>query len=191
MILPIVAYGSPVLRKQAEKIDKDYPNLQELIDNMYETMYAADGVGLAAPQINLSIQLAVIGFRPYDEKTDTFGTEEERHTLINPEILESKGVMEYFNEGCLSIPDIHEDVLRPTIIKLRYWDENWQEHVEEIDGMFARVAQHEIDHLRGKVFTDHLGMLRKNLLRRRMTDIATGKIRTRYKMCHAKQNKGR
>src|SRR5574344_317927 len=104
MILPIVAYGNPILRKQAQPLNQDYPNLKELIDNMYETMYAADGVGLAAPQIDLSLQLVVIGFRPDDEKTDTYGPEDERHTLINPEILESKGDMEYFNEGCLSIP---------------------------------------------------------------------------------------
>lgn len=182
MILPIVAYGNPVLRKQAQPVDKDYPNLKELIANMYESMYAADGVGLAAPQINLSLQLVTIGFRPYDEKTDTYGPEEERHTLINPEILASKGEMKYFNEGCLSIPDIHEDVQRPSIITLHYFDEDWQEHTEEINGMFARVAQHEIDHLHGKVFTDHLSPLRKSLIHRRMNEIAAGKIRTRYKM---------
>jgi peptide deformylase len=188
MILPIVAYGNPILRKQAQPLNQDYPNLKELIDNMYETMYAADGVGLAAPQIDLSLQLVVIGFRPYDEKTDTYGPEDERHTLINPEILESKGDMEYFNEGCLSIPDIHEDVLRPNTIVLRYYDENWQEHTEEIKGMFARVAQHEIDHLHGKVFTDHLSALRKSLIHRRMNEIAGGKIHTRYKMSFVKKH---
>lgn len=187
MILPIVAYGNPILRKQANPVSQDYPNLKALVADMYETMYAADGVGLAAPQIDLSLQLVTIGFRPYDEKTDTYGPEAERHTLINPEILESRGEKQYFNEGCLSIPDIHEDVLRPTIIKLHYFDEDWQEHTEEVTGMFARVAQHEIDHLRGKVFTDHLSSLRKSLIHRRMNEIAAGKINTRYKMLFAKK----
>ena len=104
MILPIVAYGDPILRKQAEPISADYPNLKQLIDDMFETMYAADGVGLAAPQIDRSIQLVVIGFRPYDEKTDSYGEEEERHVLINPEIIEEGSEKDYFNEGCLSLP---------------------------------------------------------------------------------------
>lgn len=187
MILPIVAYGNPVLRKQAEPVSPDYPNLKELISNMYETMHAADGVGLAAPQIDLSIQLIVIGFRPYDEKTDTYGDEEERHTLINPEILENKGEMAYFNEGCLSVPGIHEDVLRSEGIVLHYWDEDFVEHTEELHGMLARVAQHEIDHLNGKVFTDRLGSLRKSMLHRRMNDIANGKVQPNYKMKFAKK----
>ncbi len=182
MILPIVGYGCPVLRKQAEPVTKDYPNLKELINDMYETMYHSDGVGLAAPQIDLSIQLVVIGFRPYDEKTDTYGPEEERHTLINPEILESKGENEYFNEGCLSIPGIHEDVLRPSTIVLRYFDEDFNEHVEEISGMFARVAQHEIDHLNGKVFTDRLSSLRKTMIRRKLNEVQNGAVRVAYRM---------
>ncbi|MBR1644175.1 MAG: peptide deformylase [Bacteroidales bacterium] len=182
MILPIVGYGNAILRKQAAPVPRDYPNLSQLIADMYETMYAADGVGLAAPQIDLSLRLVVIGFRPYDETTDTFSEEEERHTLINPVILESKGEMQYFNEGCLSIPDVHEDVLRPETIVLQYFDENFTEHVEEVSGMFARVAQHEIDHLNGKVFTDRLSPIRKTLLKRRLNDIAAGKARTRYKM---------
>lgn len=182
MVYPITPYGSPVLRKEAAPITKDYPELQKLIDDMYETMYASDGVGLAAPQIDLSIQLVVIGFRPYDEKTDSYGEEEERHTLINPEILAYSEEKDYFNEGCLSIPDIHEDVLRPVAIKLHYWDENFVEHTEEIDGMFARVAQHEIDHLRGKVFTDRLTPLRKTMIKRKLNDVAAGKVATRYRM---------
>lgn len=182
MILPIVGYGSPVLRKEAQEITKDYPNLKELVANMYETMYAADGVGLAAPQIDLSIRLVVIGFRPYDEKTDTYGPVAEQHTLINPEILEYIGEKEYFNEGCLSIPDIHEDVLRTEGIVMRWYDENWQMHEEEIHGMFARVAQHEYDHLEGKVFTDHLSTLRKTMLKRKLNDVISGKVRTSYRM---------
>ena len=182
MILPIVGYGSPVLRKEAKEITKDYPNLKELVANMYETMYAADGVGLAAPQIDLSIRVVVIGFRPYDEKTDSYGDVTEQHTLINPEILEFGETKDYFNEGCLSVPDIHEDVLRPTTVKVHYWDENWQEHTDDATGLYARVIQHELDHLDGKVFTDRLSSLRKTMLKRRLNDIASGKVRTKYKM---------
>ena len=182
MILPIVPYGSPVLRKTAEPVSKDYPNLKELIANMYETMYNADGVGLAAPQIDLSIRLVVIGFRPYDEKTDTYGEAQEEHTLINPVIIDSGSEKAYFNEGCLSIPDIHEDVLRPTSIRLQWMDENFEHHEETISGLFARVAQHEIDHLDGKVFTDRLSPLRKTMLRRKLSDVAAGRFSTRYRM---------
>ncbi len=182
MILPIVGYGHPVLRKVAQPIDKDYPNLKELVANMYETMYAADGVGLAAPQVDLSIRVVVIGFRPYDEKTDTYGEATEEHTLINPEILSIGEKKDWFNEGCLSVPDIHEDVLRPTSLRLRWYDEDWNLHEEEIDGLFARVTQHEVDHLDGKVFTDHLSNLRRTMLKRRLNDIAAGRVRTRYRM---------
>ncbi len=189
MILPIVAYGSAILRRQAQPITKDYPELQKLIADMFETMHAADGVGLAAPQIDLSIQLVVIGFPPYNPKTDTYGDTEERHVLVNPDILETKGAEVPFNEGCLSLPDIHEDVMRPEGILLHYWDENFVEHTEEIHGMFARVAQHEIDHLHGKVFTDHLSTLRKAFVKRDLNVIASGRIRTRYKMKFAKKTK--
>lgn len=182
MILPIVGYGHPVLRKVAQPIDKDYSNLKELVANMYETMYAADGVGLAAPQVDLSIRVVVIGFRPYDEKTDTYGETTEEHTLINPEILSFGEKKDWFNEGCLSVPDIHEDVLRPTSLRLRWYDEDWNLHEEEIDGLFARVTQHEVDHLDGKVFTDHLSNLRRTMLKRRLNDIAAGRVRTRYRM---------
>ena len=182
MILPIIGYGHPTLRKVAQPVPRDYPNLKELVANMFETMYNADGVGLAAPQIDLSIRLVTIGVRPYDEKTDTYGEPTDVHTLINPEILEFKGEKTFFNEGCLSVPDIHEDVLRPDTIVLHWWDEDWQEHTEEINGLFARIAQHEIDHLDGKVFTDRLSSLRRTMLKRRLNDIAAGKIQTRYKM---------
>ena len=186
MILPIIGYGHPTLRKIAKPIEKDYPNLNELVANMYETMYAADGVGLAAPQVDLSIRVVVIGFRPYDEKTNTYGDPTEEHTLINPEILSFGDEKDWFNEGCLSVPDIHEDVLRPTTLRLRWYDEDWQLHEEDIDGLFARVTQHELDHLDGKVFTDRLSNLRRTLLKRRLNDIAAGKVQTRYKM---KRNK--
>ncbi|MBR6441889.1 MAG: peptide deformylase [Bacteroidales bacterium] len=182
MIRPIIGYGHPTLRKIAQPIDKSYPDLQQLIADMYETMYAADGVGLAAPQIDLSIRLVVVGFRPYDEKTDTYGEPTEEHTLINPEILAFGEKKDYFNEGCLSVPDIHEDVLRPTTIRLRWYDEQWQLHEEDIDGLFARVAQHEVDHLDGKVFTDRLSPIRKTLIRRKLNDVINGKVRVAYRM---------
>ena len=182
MILPIIGLGHPTLRKVAQPVTKDYPNLKELIANMFETMYNADGVGLAAPQVDLSIRLVTIGVRPYNEKTDTYGEPTDVQVLINPEILEFKGEKEYFNEGCLSVPDIHEDVLRPERIVMHWWDENWEEHTEEIDGLFARIAQHEIDHLDGKVFTDRLSPLRRTMLKRRMNDIVNKKVRTKYRM---------
>lgn len=182
MILPIIGYGHPTLRKIAQPIDKDYPNLKELVANMYETMYAADGVGLAAPQVDLPIRVVVIGFRPYDEKTDTYGEVTEQHTLINPEILEFKGEKQFFNEGCLSVPDIHEDVLRPESVVVRYYDEDWVEHTDEATGLYARVIQHEVDHLDGKVFTDRLSNLRRTMLKRRLNDIACGRVHTKYRM---------
>lgn len=182
MYLPIVGLGDPILRKEAQPITKDYPGLNELINDMFETMYTADGVGLAAPQIDRSIQLVVIGFRPYDEATDTYGEEEERHVLINPEIISEGDKKGYFNEGCLSLPDIHEDVLRPETIVLHWFDENWEEHNEEISGLFARVAQHEIDHLHGKVFTDRLSQLRKTMIKRKINNVISGKVHPKYRM---------
>ena len=182
MYLSIVGLGDPILRKEAQPITKDYPGLNELINDMFETMYTADGVGLAAPQIDRSIQLVVIGFRPYDEATDTYGEEEERHVLINPEIISEGDKKGYFNEGCLSLPDIHEDVLRPETIVLHWFDENWEEHNEEISGLFARVAQHEIDHLHGKVFTDRLSQLRKTMIKRKINDVISGKVHPKYRM---------
>ena len=182
MTLPIVPYGDPMLRKMAQPITADYPELQQLIADMYETMYAADGVGLAAPQVDLPIRVVVIGFRPYDEKTDTYGEVTEQHTLVNPEILEFGDQKDYFNEGCLSVPDIHEDVLRPTTVRVHYWDEDWNEHTDMATGLYARVVQHEVDHLDGKVFTDRLSSLRKTLLKRKLNDIAAGKVHTKYRM---------
>ena len=186
MILPITALGNPILRQVAKPVEKDHPNLKQLVTDMYETMYAADGVGLAAPQINLSIRLVVVGFRPYDERSDTYGAPTEEHTLINPEILSFGDKKDYFNEGCLSVPDIHEDVLRPTAIRLRWYDDDWQLHEEDIDGFFARVAQHEVDHLDGKVFTDRLSNLRRTMLKRKINDVVSGRVRTSYKMIRNK-----
>ncbi|MBQ9473711.1 MAG: peptide deformylase [Bacteroidales bacterium] len=186
MILPIVTYGNAMLRRPTEDVPQDYPNLKELVANMYETMYAADGVGLAAPQIDLPLRMAVIGIRPYNEKTDTYGPATTELTLINPEIIGFGDKKELFNEGCLSIPDIHEDVLRPTTVTVKYKDIDFNEHTETFDGLVARVAQHEIDHLEGKVFTDRLSPLRRSMLKRRLNDIVSGRINTKYKL---KRNK--
>lgn len=181
MILPIVGYGANVLKQKAVEIDKNYPALNELIENMFATMYAANGVGLAAPQIDLSIRLFVIDADPFKE---TYPEGEGfKRVFINPQILEYKGeIWSDFQEGCLSLPDIHEDVARPSIIVVKYLDENFEEHTEEFDGIRARVFQHEYDHLEGKVFTDRLSPLRRTLLKRKLSDVASGKVNPGYRM---------
>ena len=186
MILPIVAYGDPVLKRLAKDITSEYPKLDILIANMLETMYAASGVGLAAPQIGLDIRLFIIDASPFAE--DEEETEEERMMLktfkkvfINAEILEEDGDEWAFNEGCLSIPDVREDVTRSHLI-IRYLDENFQEHEEEFSGMAARVIQHEYDHIEGILFTDHLSPLRKQLLKGRLGNISKGKVKVEYRM---------
>ncbi len=185
MIIPIVAFGHPVLKKKALPIENNYPDLQELITNMFETMYAANGVGLAAPQIDLSIRLIVIDgsalSKDYPE-TDGF-----KKVFINPEILEESGENRLYNEGCLSVPEIHEDVSRKERVKLRYFDETFAERIEEFHGMRARIIQHEYDHLEGKVFIDRLSPLRRTLLKKRLSDIAQGKKTGAYKMRFAKK----
>lgn len=182
MILPIVGYGHPTLRKVAEPIDSSFADIKQLVADMFETMYAADGVGLAAPQVDLPIRVIVIGVPQYDEESKKYSDTLEEHVMINPEIIESKGSQHYYNEGCLSLPGIHEDVLRPDIVVVRYLDTDFQEHTEEIDGMYARIAQHEIDHLNGKVFTDRLTPLRKAMVKRKLSDISAGKVNASYKM---------
>lgn len=181
MILPIVGYGNSVLKKEAQEITKDYPDLAKLIEDMFETMYAANGVGLAAPQINLSIRLIVVDADPFKEtypKAEGF-----KQVFINPTILEYKGEMwSDFEEGCLSLPEIHEEVARPSEVVVRYFDENFVEHTEELSGIRARVFQHEYDHLQGKVFVDRLSSLRKTLLKRKLNDIANNRVRTSYRM---------
>lgn len=187
MILPIVAYGDPVLRKKAEPITKDYPKLESLLANMKETMYGAYGVGLAAPQIGLPIRLFLVDTAPFAE--DEVFTEEEQETLrnfkrtfINAEILEEEGDEWAFNEGCLSIPDVREDVFRQPKIKIQYQDENFETHTEEFDGLIARVIQHEYDHIEGVLFTDKLSSLKKRLIKGKLLNISKGKIKIDYKM---------
>lgn len=187
MILPIVAYGDAVLRKMGEDITQDYPQLDSLIANMYETMYAAYGVGLAAPQIGLPIRLFVVDTEPFAED-ESFTPEEQeqlknfKRTFINAEILEEEGEEWAFNEGCLSIPDVREDVFRKPKIKIQYQDENFETKVEEFDGLMARVIQHEYDHIDGVLFTDKLSSLKKRLIKGKLANISKGKIRVDYKM---------
>lgn len=187
MILPIIAYGDPVLRKVGVEIDKDYPNLSELIENMKETMVNAQGVGLAAPQIGKAIRLFIIDTSPFSADDEL--KEEERDFLynfkrvfINAEIIEEEGDEWVFNEGCLSIPDIREDVFRQEKITISYVDENFEKHTEVINGIAARVVQHEYDHIEGILFTDLISSLKKRLLKNKLDNIKKGKVDTDYRM---------
>ena len=187
MILPIYAYGQPVLKKVAEEISPDYPGLKELIENMWETMRHADGVGLAAPQIGLSIRLFVMDtLTPQEEEREKSGKEPEyqgiRKVFINAEMLEETGKDNTFEEGCLSIPDITGDVDRLDTIKIRYMDENFVEHTEVFDGTNARVIQHEYDHLEGILFVEKLKPLKKRMIQRKLDKMKKGLIKADYKM---------
>ena len=187
MILPIVAYGDPVLRKKGEHMTKDYPNLEALIENMKETMYGAFGVGLAAPQIGLPIRIFLVDTEPFSED-DEFTEEEQeqlknfQRTFINAEILEEVGDEWAFNEGCLSIPDVREDVFRQPKVTIKYQDENFKTHTEVYDGLIARVVQHEYDHIEGILFTDKLSSLKKRLIKGKLVNISKGKIKVDYRM---------
>lgn len=180
MILPIYTYGQSVLRKVAEPISKDYPNLTELIENMNETMVHAEGIGLAAPQIGLSIRLFVIDLAPFKEDDPELGS--FKVTMINPEILEESEEVVAMDEGCLSIPGISESVTRPEMIKIKYLDENFNEKIEEYDGFRSRVIQHEYDHLEGKLFTDKINPLRRQLIKNKLTNIIKKKTDCKYKI---------
>src|SRR5690554_6880109 len=187
MTVPIVAYGDPVLRKKAQQIEVSYPNLKELITNMYETMYHAHGVGLAAPQIGLPIRLFIVDTEPFSEDEDLSQEERDflagfKQTFINANILKETGTEWTFNEGCLSIPDIREDVSRKPIVTINCFDENFEEHTKTFEGLAARVIQHEYDHIEGILFTDKLSALRKRLLKSKLTNISKGKVQTDYRM---------
>lgn len=186
MKLPIVAYGDPVLRKVCTDIDENYPELKQLIINMFDTMYAASGVGLAAPQIGLPIRLFIV-----DTGEDEDGNNGYKKVFINAEILDETGEPWAFNEGCLSIPDVREDVFRKPNVLIRYYDENWTLHEDEVTGMPARVIQHEYDHIEGKLFTDTLSLLRKRMLKSKLDGISKGNVKTDYKMKFPQQNKKR
>ena len=196
MILPIVAYGDPVLRKVTVAIDATYPDLEKLIANMKETMYNASGVGLAAPQIGKAIRLFLIDASPFAEDDNL--SEEERTVLksfnrvfINPKILEEEGEEWIFNEGCLSIPDVREDVSRQPKITIEYQDENFTVHTETLEGLAARVFQHEYDHIEGILFTDKLSTLKKRIIKKKLENISKGKISADYRMRFPNAKKGK
>ncbi|MEN9987789.1 MAG: hypothetical protein RLZZ585_828 [Bacteroidota bacterium] len=188
MILPIVAYGDPVLKKEAEEIDEKYPDLSKLIANMFDTMYHAKGVGLAAPQIGKSIRLFIVDGSPFaDEEDDepdprAEGISDFKKVFINPIIEEETGEKWSFQEGCLSIPQIRENVFRQEKVLITYFDENWEFHEETFDGYAARIIQHEYDHIEGILFTDHLSPLKKKMLTKRLQNITSGRIDVDYKM---------
>ena len=187
MILPIVAYGDPVLRKLGKSIDKEYPALESLLKNMFETMYGAKGIGLAAPQIGLPIRIFIVDATPFkdDEELEL----EERNFLstfkqvfINAQIIDETGDEWVFNEGCLSIPDVREDIFRNETIKIEYLDEKFEKHTKEFSGIAARIIQHEYDHIQGILFTDKLSSLKKRLIKGKLANISKGKIRIDYRM---------
>lgn len=193
MIFPIVAYGDPVLRKVGVDIDKDYPNLQQLIADMFETMNNALGVGLAAPQIGKAIRLFIVDTKPFsevdeDDEEDEFTPEERKQledfkqVFINAKIIEETGEEWPFNEGCLSIPKIREDVHRKPKIRIKFMDENFVEHDKTFEGLIARVIQHEYDHIEGKLFTDKISPLRRRMIQGKLNDITKGKVQIGYKM---------
>ena len=180
MKLPIIAYGDPVLRKKALIIPEDYIELETMIANMFETMYAAHGVGLAAPQIGVSMRLFIIDAAPFAD--DDVVLQNFRQVFINPQILEETGEKWSFNEGCLSIPDIREDISRREGLTISYYDEHWKHHEQTYTGLSARIIQHEYDHIEGKLFTDKLSPLRKAMLKTRLDSISKGFVKVDYKM---------
>lgn len=196
MILPIVAYGDPVLKKVGADINEDYPQLDVLLNNMFETMYNASGVGLAAPQIGLAIRLFVVDTTPFSDDEDLTSDEQKalngfKRVFINATILKEEGNEWAFNEGCLSIPDVREDVFRKPTITVAYLDENFKPHTEVFDGLIARVIQHEYDHIEGVLFTDKLSSLKKRLIKGRLANISKGKISVDYRMRFPNQKKKR
>jgi len=180
MTFPIIAYGHPMLRKVAANIDKDYPELNELIEAMFESMHVSNGVGLAAPQINKSIRLFVVDATPYKKEIKEEST--LKFTFINAKIVEEEGEEWAFNEGCLSVPGINEDVFRKPKIRIQYYDENWVFQDRYFEGLIARIIQHEYDHLDGIIFTDRLSPLKKTLLKGKLMDISKVKVDVDYRM---------
>lgn len=195
MKLPIVAYGDPVLRQSTEEIEEDYPDLKVLIENMFETMYAASGVGLAAPQVGLPIRLFVVDASPFGEDDEDGpgdpSTKDFKRVFINPILVEERGERWGFSEGCLSIPHINEEVMRQEQIVINYLDENFEEQEESLTGLAARVVQHEYDHIEGKLFIDKLGPLKKAMLKGRLDSISKGQIKVAYKMSFPQLKKKR
>lgn len=194
MILPIVAYGAPVLKKKCKEISSDHPDLKELIQNMYETMYAADGIGLAAPQIGFPIRLFIVDTSPFHED-DSFTEEEQnelgafKHVFINAKIINEEGDDWAFNEGCLSIPYIREDVFRKPEVTIEFLDEEFKKQTKTFDGIIARVVQHEHDHIEGILFTDRISSFKKRLIKTKLENISKGNIEIEYKMKFPKLKK--
>ena len=187
MILLIVAYGDPVLRKEAKEISKDYPKLEDVISNMWETMYNAAGVGLAAPQVGLPIRIFMVDTEPFSDDPDFNEAEQKelagfKQTFINAQIIEETGDEWSFNEGCLSIPNVREDVFRPENVTIEYYDENFKKHTETFNGLIARVIQHEYDHIEGILFTDKISSLKKRLIKNKLSNISKGKTSVDYRM---------
>ncbi len=203
MILPIVAYGDPVLKKEAGEISKEYPELNALIENMFETMYEASGVGLAAPQIGRDIRLFITDGSPFAEEDEdedgepiepdprAVGIADFKQVFINPTIVEESGEEWAFKEGCLSIPKVREDVFRKEKIRITYYDENWEFKDEYYDGYAARIIQHEYDHIEGVLFTDHLSAIKKKLIASKLQNISKGLVRVDYRMKFPAMKKGR
>ncbi len=183
MIKPIVAFGDPVLKAEAEEIEKDYPGLETLISDMWETMYEAEGVGLAAPQIGESIRMFVADGSPFGEGEDGDpDCLDFKRVMINPVIFESSKETSVMEEGCLSIPGIREEVERPVSIKIEYYDEKWDLVEEELSGIAARIVQHEYDHLDGIMIPDHITSIKRRLLHGKLRDIGLGKVPVGYRM---------
>jgi peptide deformylase len=184
MILPIIAYGTAILKKVAAPITPEYPKLDELLSNMFETMYDSNGIGLAAPQIGVSIRLFIVDASPFaeDEEEDNSHLAGFKKIFINPTIQEEEGEPWSFEEGCLSIPGIREAVEREPNVTIHYFDENFEEHIETYDGYVARIIQHEYDHLEGILFTDKISPLKRSLLKSKLANIARGKVNVGYRM---------
>ena len=180
MVYPIIMYGDPILRKRAKEAEKTFPDLKVLIQDMFATMYAAHGIGLAAPQIGKSIRIFVVDGTSLEEKDEDMSN--FKKVFINPTIIEKDGDEWEFEEGCLSIPNIREDVVRPEKVKIRYVDEDWSQKEETYEGVKARIIQHEYDHLDGKMFIDYLSPLKKRMLKGKLTDISKGEVDTEYRI---------
>lgn len=182
MILPIVAYGTPVLREETNEIEKNYPDLDILLENMFETMYASKGVGLAAPQIGKAIRLFIVDASGFNDEGEYPELADFKRIYINPIIVEESGEEWNFEEGCLSIPGIREDVSRKSVVTIEYYNENFELVEETLDGIAARVVQHEYDHIEATLFTDLINPLRKRLIKGKLNDIAKGNIKVSYRM---------
>ncbi len=185
MILPIVGYGNPVLKKIAGEIDASYPGLEKLLEDMWETMYNASGVGLAAPQVGKPIRIFIVDASPFEDEEEEL--KDFKKVFINAQILEETGEEWFFNEGCLSFPELREDVLRKPRIRIKYQDEKFNTYEEEYDGVAARIIQHEYDHIEGIVFVDRITPLKRRLIKSKLTNIIKGVTQPAYKMKFAQK----